>query len=160
MYSIKNFGRVSGGIEIYDIFGLNFKFTDLQAVIGQSQMTKLQSRVLYMRRLFDLYYKYINGNSKCQMIIPQTDEWIPWFIEVLYDERDKLAYFLKQHNIGTRPTYPSIHGTIPYYEEYKEEVNVFVNTDNISKNGLFLPSHVGLTDEQIRYISYIVRMYT
>ena len=57
---IKNFGRKEGGSEIYEIFGLNMKFTDIQAVIGIEQMKKLPYRIKRMREIYDLYYTQLN----------------------------------------------------------------------------------------------------
>ena len=42
---IEDFGRPKSGIDYYEILGYNFKFTDLQAVIGIEQMKKLDWRV-------------------------------------------------------------------------------------------------------------------
>lgn len=159
MFCIKNFGRATGGIEQYDMFGLNFKFTDLQAVVGQAQLTKLSERILTMRRIFDSYYFGLQHIRECRMIPPQSDEWIPWFVEVFHANRDKLSYFLKQHNIGTRQTYPSIHSTAPYCEVWNAYADKFVQTNFVSNNGLFLPSHVGLTDEQIAYICCVISIF-
>ncbi|RMD48637.1 MAG: aminotransferase class I/II-fold pyridoxal phosphate-dependent enzyme, partial [Alphaproteobacteria bacterium] len=38
---LKDFGRASGGNDIHDEIGWNFKFTELQAVVGLEQMKKL-----------------------------------------------------------------------------------------------------------------------
>jgi perosamine synthetase len=154
LFKIKNFGRSSGGVEQYDIFGFNFKFTDIQAVIGQAQLKKLPERVIRMRKLFDMYYTSLRDVSGLEMILPQSDEWIPWFIDVFTDRRDELAFFLKQHNIQTRVVYPSIHST----DAYKQE-GTFPISERISTHGLFLPSHLLVTDEQVDFISSIIKMF-
>ena len=38
---IKDFGRSGGGNDLHDYFGINSKFTELQACIGIEQMKKL-----------------------------------------------------------------------------------------------------------------------
>jgi perosamine synthetase len=159
MLRIKNFGRSSGGIEQYDTFGLNFKFTDIQAVIGQTQFAELPARVSRMRAIFDQYFAHLTNVPHVSMLPPQTDEWIPWFVELMHPQRDLLAFFLKQHNIGTRPTYPSIHLTEPYADTYKEKLSEFETTNAISTKGLFLPTHFLLTDNQIEYICRCIRMF-
>lgn len=149
---IKNFGRKEGGSEIYEMFGLNLKFTDIQAVIGIEQMKKLPDRIIRMREIFDLYYSELN--NVCKMIPPENDEWIPWFIDIYVENRDGLAEFLNKHNIQTRITYPQINKTAMYYNE-----DVLTNSKYISSNGLFLPSHTLLTDIQIKYICQIIKVY-
>ena len=41
---IKDFGRARGGIDAHDVVGWNFKFTDMQAIVGIEQMKKLPWR--------------------------------------------------------------------------------------------------------------------
>lgn len=156
---IKNFGRASGGVEQYDIFGLNFKFTDIQAVIGQAQLTKLDERVVRMREIYNKYAENLQNIPRIKILPPQSDEWIPWFIEVLLDDRDALAYVLKQHNIGTRITYPCLHSTVPHLSTDRN-TNRFINSKEISEKGLFLPSHTLVTDDQIDYICSIIRIFS
>lgn len=149
---IKNFGRKEGGSEIYETFGLNLKFTDIQAVIGIEQMKKLPERIMRMREIFDIYYGELK--DVCKMIPPENNEWIPWFIDIFVENRDELANFLQKHNIQTRITYPEINKTAMYYNEQE-----LTNSKYISTNGLFLPSHTLLTNEQIKYICQIIKLY-
>jgi len=149
---IKNFGRKEGGSEIYEVFGLNLKFTDIQAVIGIEQMKKLPSRIKRMREIFDLYYEELNDVVK--IIPPFNDEWIPWFIDIYVDDRDDLSLFLNKHNIQSRVTYPEINKT-PMYLNHDE----LINSKYISKNGLFLPSHTLLTNDEIKYICNIIKLF-
>ena len=152
---IKNFGRKEGGSEVYEVFGLNLKFTDIQAVIGIEQMKKLPFRIKRMREIFDLYYNELNEIcDKCKMIRPENDEWIPWFIDIFIENRDDLAQFLNKHNIQTRITYPEINKTPMYFSE-----NELINSKYISTNGLFLPSHTLLTNNEIKYICEIIKLY-
>lgn len=151
---IKNFGRKEGGNEEYDIFGLNLKFTDIQAVIGIEQMKKLPYRITRMREIFNLYYEELNTNINCKMIAPKNDEWIPWFIDVYVEDRDKLAEFLNNHNIQTRITYPEINKTPMYLN-----TDDLHNSKYISTNGLFLPSHTLLSNSDIKYICEIIKLF-
>ena len=52
---IRNFGRKKAGVEEYPSFGVNFKFTDVQSVIGLEQLKKLPGRVMRMREMWNLY---------------------------------------------------------------------------------------------------------
>lgn len=152
MNMIKNFGRKSGGIDDFEVFGINMKFTDIQAVIGIEQMKKLPVRVKRLREMFDIYYKELH--NVCSMIPPKDDTWIPWFVDCFVDSRDSLIEWLKNHNIQTRPTYPEINKTPMYYQE-----KVFPISEMVSKKGLFLPSHTLLTDAQIYHICKLIRIF-
>jgi len=149
---IKNFGRKSGGVDIFETFGINFKYTDIQAVIGMEQMKKLPERIHRLREIFDIYYGRIG--TLCNMIPPQTDSWIPWFIDIFVENREELIDFLKKHNIQTRPTYPEINKTPMYYSEETLPISNYIST-----NGLFLPTHTLLTDTEIHYICDIITVF-
>jgi len=149
---IKNFGRKNGGIDIFETFGINFKYTDIQAVIGIEQVKKLPERITRLREIFDIYYN--NIGSLCNMIPPQSESWIPWFIDIFIENRDELIDFLKAHNIQTRHTYPEINKTPMYYSD-----QTLIVSNYISTNGLFLPTHTLLTDTEINYICDIITLF-
>ena len=153
MCMMKNFGRKEGGIDDFETFGLNFKFTDIQAIIGIEQMKKLNYRVKRMKEMFDLYYKELKDIVK--LVPPQNDEWIPWFVEILIDDRDDLMLFLKNHNILSRKTYPQISKTSMYLNNIE-----YTNSKYISEKGLFLPSHTLLEDKDILYICNVIKIWS
>lgn len=156
MMMIKNFGRKTGGVDNFELFGLNLKFTDIQAVIGIEQMKKLPERIIFMRNLYQLYFSEIEKISSSYVrMIPRTDEsYLPWFIDIYTEKRDELADFLKKHNIQTRPTYPAIH-TTPMYESVCE----YPNSSYVSQNGLFLPSHTLLTQVEVHHICKLIACF-
>lgn len=147
---VKNFGRKSGGVDIFETFGINFKYTDIQAVIGIEQMKKLPERVIRLRQIFDIYFKRIGS----LMIPPQCDTWIPWFVDIFVENREELMQFLKNHNIQTRVTYPEINKTPMYYSD-----TIFPVSNYISEHGLFLPTHTLLTDTEIHYICDVIKLF-
>jgi dTDP-4-amino-4,6-dideoxygalactose transaminase len=88
------------------------------------------------------------------MIEPTTPEWIPWFVDVFVDNRDKLMEFLKYHNIQTRATYPEINKTPMYLDSIVHPVS-----QSVSERGLFLPSHTLLTDAEVVHISKLILLF-
>lgn len=150
MNMIKNFGRKESGKDNFEIFGLNFKYTDIQAVICIEQMKKIDFRVNRMREIYNLYYKYLSNF----MIKPLSDEWIPWFVDIYIDDRNKLIKYLEKHNIQTRPVYGEINKTNIYYSN-----TILTNSNYCSNNGLFLPSYITLTDNDIIYICKLIKLY-
>lgn len=133
---VKNFGRSTGGVEKYDMFGLNFKYTDLQAVIGLAQFKKLPERIKRYKEIGALYHKYIPSIQFSSF---------PWFVDIIVDNRDELANFLKLHGIETRVCYPAL-ADLP-------------NANYISEHGLFLPTHMDLKDSEIKYICDIIKCF-
>lgn len=142
---IKNFGRRESGKDNFEIFGINLKFTDLQAVIGIEQLKKMNYRTKRMREIYNLYYE--NLKDYYEMKEPLDVDWFPWFVDIYTDNRDSIIDILKKHNIQTRKTYGEINKTEIYYSD-----KILPNSDYVSKQGLFLPSFITLTDAQILYI--------
>jgi len=144
---IKDFGREGGGSDIHPMFGINSKFTDLQALVGCVQLEKLEYRknrrkdqnILYESCLIDLNASSIPKNN--------FEHTTPWFSEVLVERRDDLAAHLKSKNIGTRAVYPEINKQVSYNSD-----DHFINSNFVSQHGLWLPSHMGVTNEMIKYI--------
>mgnify|MGYP006101429249 CR=1 FL=1 len=149
---IKNFGRRESGIDDFEVFGINLKFTDLQAVVGIEQMKKLDYRVKRMKEIYNLYYKNLNDIVK--ILEPLNDEWLPWFVDIYIPDRDKLVLFLKQHKIQTRPVYGEINKT----NIYKSEL-LFINSNYVCNHGLFLPSFITLTDDEILFICKLIKIW-
>lgn len=154
---IKDYGRPKSGIDYYEILGYNFKFTDLQAVIGIEQMKKLQWRVERKKEIYKQYQDELKALDKVEFIDTDLKNTPPWFIDILVDRgmRTDLIRFLDSNGIGVRPFYPPIHTQPPY-------MNVkgpYKNSIYISERGLWLPSSSQLTDEKINKICGKIREF-
>lgn len=134
--------------------GYNYRMSNVSAGIGCGQMMALDSFVEARRRNHKLYSKLF---SKVQGITVQENpnddfESNFWLTCILIDERkfgktaNEIRLLLEQNNIETRPLWKPMHlqpvfENMPYYGN-----NV---SENLFKNGLCLPSGVGLTVEDI-----------
>jgi perosamine synthetase len=147
---IKNFGRKESGIDNFEIFGINLKFTDLQAVIGIEQMKKIDYRVNRMREIYMLYYDNLKDFYHIKM--PMNNEWIPWFVDIYVNNRDEIVCYLKKHNIETRNVYVEINKTKMYYSE-----EILPNSNYVCNKGLFLPSYITISNEEVLYICNILK---
>lgn len=151
---IRDFGRDKGGSDHYLVKGWNFKFTDIQAVIGIEQMKKLPKRVERKKELGMLYEKLLTGINGIELIMTDYENTAPWFFDILCQKREPLIEFLKKNNIGTRPFYPPLHSEPAYGYNGNFEI-----TEEISKKGLWLPSFINLTDQQVKYICSKIREF-
>jgi len=153
---IKDFGRPVSGVDYHEIMGFNFKFTDLQAVIGIEQLKKIDYRVKRKKEMFKVYREFLEDVEEIEFIDTDLKDVTPWYMDIIVkDKRDGLAAYLKDRGIMTRPFYPAIH-TQPPYSHVKGE---FPNSEWAARNGLWLPSTPFLTDEDIQYICSHIREY-
>lgn len=144
---LKDFGRERSGCDIHDSIGYNFKFTDIQAVVGIEQMKKLEGRIKRKKEIYNLYVEELRGLDQIEFIKTDLTQTAPWFVDIYVDEPDKLSMFLKERNIGTRRIYPALNSQ----KAYNVKGNYSVS-QKYSNRGLWLPSSCKLTDEQITYI--------
>lgn len=151
---IRDFGREKSGEDHYLVKGWNFKFTDLQAVIGIEQMKKLPERVLKKRKMGEIYYNNLQHIDGIELIETNFEEVSPWFYDVLCDKREELIEYLHSQGVGSRKFYPPLHSEPAYGVEGKYPV-----TEEIAQKGLWLPSWVGLEENQIMWICNLIRQF-
>jgi len=152
---LKDFGRSGGGNDVHDSIGFNFKFTEMQAVIGNEQMKKLEWRVERKKQMYKLYRSLLKDVSYIKLFEQDLQFTTPWFIDILAERRDDLQSYLKEKNIGTRIMYPPINKQAAYNGVGEMEVSNVVGV-----NGLWLPSASQLTDEKIEFIcNSIINFY-
>jgi perosamine synthetase len=145
---LRDFGRERPGADHYLTQGWNFKFTDLQAVIGIEQMKKVPQRVERKKQIGKLYEKYLSGIPGIEMVPTNYENTSPWFYDIFVDDRTGLKNYLKEQGIGTREFYPALH-LEPVFSYLNESYPV---AEEIARKGLWLPSAVQLTDKQVEYI--------
>tara|TARA_B100000683_G_scaffold259586_1_gene283491 strand:- start:108 stop:1301 length:1194 start_codon:yes stop_codon:yes gene_type:complete len=159
MKMIKNFGRRESGRDDFETFGINMKFTDIQAVIGIEQMKTIEWRMKRMRDIYDRYYSLlsslINSNEHdIYMMKPMNEDWLPWFVDIYTTQRSELISFLKKHKIQTRETYGMINQTKMYFSN-----DILPNSQYVSDHGLFLPSYLTLNDDDIEFICKVIHIF-
>jgi len=151
---IRDFGRERSGADHYLVKGWNFKFTDIQAIIGIEQMKKLEWRVNRKKEIGQLYETLLKDVSQIEFIPTNYNNTAPWFFDVLIEDRSSLQQHLKDKNIGTREFYPPLNDE-PVYSLPGN----FPITKEISTKGLWLPSSSNLTDEEVVYVCDCIRDY-
>ncbi len=152
---LKDFGRSGGGNDVHEMIGFNFKFTDIQAVIGIVQMGKLDWRVNRMKDIYARYRKNLLNVNEVQFFNQDIKNTTPWFIDIKAKKRDDLMTYLKLNKIGSRIMYPPINKQQAYNLEGEHIVS-----NEIGVLGLWLPSSSKLTNDQIDYIcEFIIKFY-
>lgn len=153
---LRDFGRAEGGSDHYLTMGWNFKFTDIQAVIGIEQMKKLKWRVQRKKEIYTFYQQYLGETSGVSFVPAQLENTSPWFIDILVENgmRDDLINYLKEKGIGTRPFYPALHAEPVYARK-----GSFPVAERIARQGLWLPSSSNLADETIRRICMEIKTF-
>ena len=151
---LKDFGRSGGGNDIHDTIGFNFKFTEMQAVIGQEQMKKLPWRVARKKEIYRRYQTGLAGVEQVRFFAQDLEHTTPWFIDVAVKQREALMAHLKAAQIGSRVMYPPINRQEAYQVAGDHPVS-----DWIGQEGLWLPSAGQLSDQDVDRVTAAIRAF-
>lgn len=151
---LKDFGRTAGGTDFHDTIGYNFKFTDLQAVIGLSQIKKLPARLERKKEIYRRYRRNLADVREVQFFEQDLAHTVPWFIDVCVRDRERLQEHLSAHGIGTRVMYPPLNAQVAYQVPGDYPVSTWVGN-----SGLWLPSAAQLTDEEVDQVTDCIKSF-
>lgn len=153
MRKIKDFGRERGGVDWHDMMGQNFKFTDVQAVIGIEQMKKLAWRVERKKAIYRRYESALRGLEDVELL-PVSDETAPWFVDVYVPDPERLREHLKARMIGSRTVYPPVNRQVIYPTD-----GSFPVAEDYASRGLWLPSSSFLSDQAVDRVCAEIRTF-
>lgn len=148
---LKDFHRTAPATDWHDGIGFNFKFTDLQAVVGIEQMKMIEFRIRRKKEIFSRYLKRLESVREIGFLPTNFKDTTPWFVDIFLSSRevrDNFATYLKEQGVGSRPFYPPIS----HQEIYSDTSRKYPVSESAAYKGLWLPSSIGLTDEKIDYI--------
>lgn len=151
---LKDFGRSGGGNDIHDHLGFNFKFTELQAVVGLEQMKKLDSRVARKKEIWERYVENLKDIPEISLFCHNLEHTTPWFIDCTVEHRSWLMEHLKNANIHSRVMYPPIQSQ----KIYEKNTDCPVS-EAIGEKGLWLPSYSGLSNEDVDRICLEIKTF-
>lgn len=151
--SLKDFGRRSAGHDIHDEIGFNFKFTDIQAVVGLEQFKSIDQRMKRKKEVYKLYYNQLK-QVKGVDILASSEEVTPWFVDIYIDNPTSLQAELAKNGIGSRLVYPPIHHQKIYKSNHSYPVS-----EKYCLSGLWLPSHPQLKDQEILKVCNVIKEF-
>ncbi len=137
--------------------GYNYRMSDLQAALGISQLSRLDSFIKRRRYLASRYFTLLEG---LPLRLPNindldTSSWHLFMVELTQHERSDIYRKLHQHEIGVNVHYIPIHFH-PYYQQLGFEQGQYPNAEKFYYHALTLPLYVDLTDEQQDYVAHIL----
>ena len=143
---IKNFGRRSDGNDIYFSTGYNFKFTDIQAALGLSQLKDIKQRIKKKKKIFQTYFNKLSKINGIKMFKFNNKE-TPWFCDIYLTNPKKLQKYLHSFNIMSRLVYPPLSSL-----KILKTKGDFKNSIYYCNRGIWLPSSINLSKNEIDFI--------
>lgn len=155
---LRNHGqRTVNGEMIFEEAGFNYRLTDFQAALAQSQFSRIEKIIALKEKIAHQYFTGLKENKKLKLPKTYLNKNHTWqTFHVVLDNsinRNELIKRLREKNIGTN------YGAqcIPYQKYYLNKYNLdcknqFPNAMCAYENGIALPMFEKLSDEQIKYV--------
>jgi len=142
--------------------GFNFRLTNLQAALGVAQLERITEIVERKRWMGTEYNRRLRGIETLQL--PVEEPWaknVYWMYGTVISERSGMdaaafALQLRQHGVETRPFFLGLHEQPVLQQRGLFVGERFPVSERIAAQGLYLPSGLALTEEQISRVSEAV----
>ena len=141
---------------VHERLGWNLRMTNIQAGIGLAQLERLEEFIKRKRHIGRRYHDSLSTIDGVQCPLPETDyaRNIYWIFGLVIHESlgmDAVAAMahLADKGIGTRPFFYPMHLQPVLKKMGAVKPQCLPKSELLSKQGFYIPSGVGLTDEQI-----------
>ncbi|MEP0984910.1 DegT/DnrJ/EryC1/StrS family aminotransferase [Ekhidna sp.] len=141
--------------------GFNYRMTNLQAAIGVAQLEFIDSAIEKKIQIAKLYRQLLGDID--DIILPPEESWslnVYWVFGIIIKEefgcsRNNLQERLDQHGIETRCFFTPVHQQ--HFLKHLKFEEQFPNSLLLGQQGLYLPSYMELTDNQIKEICSVIK---
>jgi perosamine synthetase len=149
---------------VHEELGWNMRMSNLNAALGLAQLERIDEFVGRKRRLGSQYNALLSDIDGVQLPVPLTDyaENIYWVYGIVLDDRvpvavDEVMTGLADRGIETRPFFWPMH-LQPVFCRMGMFPGVSCPVaEHLGRRGLYLPSGLTLGEEQIEYVSKMLR---
>lgn len=159
--SLKNLCFQKGRRFIHERLGWNYRMTNLQAAVGVAQLERLNSHVKRKREIGNLYQELLFGLEGVQLPLRRTHyaDNIYWVFGMVIRRGDlnveTIVNRLADNGIGTRPFFWPMHEQPVFSNLFVRQR--FQHAETMARNGFYLPSGLGLKDEEVNIVASAVR---
>ena len=133
----------------------NFRMTNLQAAVGVAQLERIEEFVAIKRKLGQYYRAKLQDIPHIRFQVQKTyAKTVHWMYAIELDKACKISAetmigLLKERHIGARPFFLGLHAQPIFASMGLFKGEKYPNTDQAYERGLYLPSGLTLTMEQI-----------
>jgi perosamine synthetase len=136
----------------FPVMGYNYRMTNVAAAIGLAQMERIETHLAARRQVARWYEERLAEHAGI-FDLPYTAAWathVYWMYTVVLrsasaQRRDAVMSDMSAKGIETRPVFYPMHQLPPY----KDDAGHYPVADRLSASGINLPTHAGLTEDDI-----------
>lgn len=140
---------------------MNFRMTDIQCALGESQLQRLDQNIERRRQLANQYKKAFL-NLPIQFQSGDSDTQSSWHLFVLQlphsQWRKDLFTFMRSKNILVNVHYIPVH-TQPYYQRLGFDAQLCPNSLDYYSRALSIPMYHSLSDEDQHFVIEVVEEF-
>ena len=141
---------------LHEEAGYNFRFTNLQAAIGVAQVERMDDILARKRAMGHLYDELLG--EVAELTLPAKCDWARinyWMYGIVLDasaamDAFQLAGLLKDRGVETRPFFMGMHEQPAFHARGLFNGTKLPVTERLYRRGLYLPSGVAISENQIR----------
>jgi len=150
---------------IHEELGWNYRMTNLQAALGLGQLEKIDKHLNKKKWIGQKYNELLGDlEDSCYLPIPRTEyaENLYWvYTIVLKDKYPKNAQEvmkeLHKKDVGTRPFFYPMHLQPVFRKMGMFKNEKYPNSEKLYERGFYIPSGLGITEEQIREVAKLLK---
>jgi len=140
---------------IHTDIAFNYRMTNLQAAVGVAQLEEIERFIAIKRNMAAAYNNSLEGVEG--LTLPVEKEWarnVYWMYSVVVEKefglsRDGFMSELRKKGVDTRTFFVPVHKQPALNEMKRFDDRSFPVSEELSKKGLYLPSGLAITDDQI-----------
>lgn len=149
---------------VHEELGWNYRMTNLQAALGIAQLERLPDAIRRKREIGEFYNDSFKDIPELQLPLNKTPyaENIYWVYGLLLRDGCRLDAVkamsqLSRHGIGTRPFFWPMHEQPVLIKMGLAGKEKFPNAERMARTGFYLPSGLGMNDQELREVTEIVK---
>lgn len=149
---------------IHEEIGSNFRMTNMQAAVGLAQLEHIESTLLKKRKIGE-YYQNELSCLKDKVMLPQISiknaNNIYWVFGLVIKDAtisaDEIMLKLKNMGVETRHFFYPMHKQpclikLGLFNECQKNSSEFKNSNYIAEHGFYIPSGVGISQDDQAYV--------
>ena len=153
--SLRNHGLINygGTSHSFSAIGLNFRLTEMQAALLNTQLSSLDEFIGIKKSHVALYDKFLTKKLLKPNAALNGHSWQSYHILCCSEnQRDHIIKVLKESNIFVSLGAQCIPCEPYYREKYKTDLTKYVNAKRANSCGLVLPIHENLTKKDVQFV--------
>jgi perosamine synthetase len=143
----------------HEELGFNFRLTNVQAALGLAQVERMEQIVARKRSMGQTYNALLADIDGLQL--PAEEPWarsVYWMYGIVVSDKigmdaTELARRLKSRDIETRPFFLGMHEQPVLRRRRLFQEEGYPVTEHLARRGLYLPSGLALTKQQLHAVS-------